>query len=92
MTNFSFATKRVSEWPSFLYNATFAYAVIIPPVHHTEETSQEDEFANEFIKREGVPVLVDVITTSHGNTLAVCASPRLLPCLPHLGNSTPSRQ
>jgi hypothetical protein len=94
MTNFSFATKRVSGWSSFLYNATFAYAIIIPltSVYHTEETSQEDEFANEFIKRDGVPILVDVITSSHGNTLAVCTSSRLLPGLPHLGNSTPSRQ
>ncbi|KAH9975737.1 ELMO/CED-12 family-domain-containing protein [Lactifluus volemus] len=30
----------------------------------------EEDFANEFLKRDGVPVLVDVITSSHGNTLA----------------------
>ncbi|KAF8479572.1 ELMO/CED-12 family-domain-containing protein [Russula ochroleuca] len=31
---------------------------------------REEDFANEFLKRDGVHVLVDVITTSHGNTLA----------------------
>ncbi|KAN0121039.1 ELMO/CED-12 family domain containing protein [Russula decolorans] len=31
---------------------------------------REEEFANEFLKRDGVRVLVDVITSSHGNTLA----------------------
>jgi hypothetical protein len=94
MTNFSIVTRRVSGWPSFPYNATFAYAITIPPTpsHLPEETFQEDDFANEFIKRDGVRVLVDVITDSHGNTLAVCASSRLLLSRPHLGNSTPSRQ
>ncbi|KAI0299316.1 ELMO/CED-12 family-domain-containing protein [Russula brevipes] len=31
---------------------------------------REEDFANEFLKRDGVRVLVDVITTSLGNTLA----------------------
>ncbi|KAI0306061.1 ELMO/CED-12 family-domain-containing protein [Multifurca ochricompacta] len=30
----------------------------------------EEDFANEFLKRDGVRILVDVITTSYGNTLA----------------------
>jgi hypothetical protein len=67
--------------------------IITPtPVLHPEETSQEDDFANEFIKRDGVRVLVDVITSSHGNTLAVCTSSQHLLDLLHLGDSMPSRQ
>ncbi|KAF8268798.1 ELMO/CED-12 family-domain-containing protein [Lactarius quietus] len=31
---------------------------------------REEDFANEFLKRDGVHILVDVITSSHGNTLA----------------------
>ncbi|KAI0272362.1 hypothetical protein BC834DRAFT_966403 [Gloeopeniophorella convolvens] len=31
---------------------------------------REEEFANEFLKRDGVRVLADVIATSHGNALA----------------------
>ncbi|KAI9440364.1 ELMO/CED-12 family-domain-containing protein [Lactarius indigo] len=31
---------------------------------------REEDFANEFLKRDGVDILVDVITSSHGNTLA----------------------
>jgi hypothetical protein len=48
-----------------------------------EETLQEEDFANEFLKRDGVRVLVDVITTSHGNTLAVRTSALTL-CLASL--------
>jgi engulfment and cell motility protein 1 len=72
MTKFSFAMKRVSGWPSFPYNATFAYAIIIHSLQCTIlKDIQEEDFANEFLKRDGVRVLVDVITSSYGNTLAV---------------------
>lgn len=35
---------------------------------------QEGEFAQEFLKKDGLKELIDVIHTSHGNTLAVKGS------------------
>ena len=32
---------------------------------------KEEQFAQEFLKRGGLKELIDVIHTSHGNTLAV---------------------
>jgi len=47
--------------------------------------TQEEQFANEFLNRDGLRELVDVINASHGNTLAVrlnlCA---LHTCLPQI--------
>jgi engulfment/cell motility protein 1 len=54
---------------------------------------QEEEFANEFLKRDGDRVLVDVISSSHGNTLAVRIFTRVpLFGLTYFGDSMPSRQ
>ncbi len=35
---------------------------------------QEEQFANEFLQRDGLHELIDVINTSHGNILAVSIS------------------
>ena len=35
---------------------------------------QEEQFANEFLQRDGLKELIDVISVSHGNTLAVGAT------------------
>jgi engulfment and cell motility protein 1 len=42
---------------------------------------QEEQFANEFLQRDGLKELIDVIAVSHGNTLAVRRSYDLS-CLP----------
>lgn len=34
---------------------------------------QEEEFARTFLSREGLHELNEVISVSHGNTLAVCS-------------------
>ena len=50
------------------------------PVHSSSmpgESSyytQEEQFANEFLQRDGLKELIDVIAVSHGNTLAVSSS------------------
>lgn len=40
---------------------------------------QEEQFAQEFLKRGGLGELIDVIHSSHGNTLAV-GDPAPAPC------------
>lgn len=37
----------------------------------SNQLCQEDQFANEFLQRDGLNELIDVISTSHGNILAV---------------------
>ncbi len=32
---------------------------------------REEQFANEFLQRDGLKYLIDIIGSSHGNTLAV---------------------
>lgn len=38
---------------------------------HVLNFSQEEQFADEFLKRDGLNELISVIRTSHGNMLAV---------------------
>jgi hypothetical protein len=48
-------------------------------LYHLAKFINEEQFANEFLRRDGLKGLVDVINSSHGNPLAVSLS-FLHPC------------
>lgn len=60
-------------WPSRPFGGSFGLALVPPsPRSQSHCFPQEEQFAKEFLDRDGLYELIGVINVTHGNVLAVC--------------------